>query len=139
MSDNLRAFQRFMDGIWDDELPECRIHQAVAVTKVPPIELEQKEPNFRLTAEQQDGILAGIEAGKGMKPMAHELDIPYTTVRNYCRYMGYTGMPRSRVTDEQVLAIRSDSRGASDIAADYGISPAYVKELQSARSRRHVC
>lgn len=44
----------------------------------------------------------------------------------------------TKLTDEQVMAIRKDSRSYIEIAKDYGITPNYVNDLRAGRSRYHV-
>jgi len=47
--------------------------------------------------------------------------------------------PSARLTEQQVLDIRSDPRSHSVVAADYGVCKATIAHARSGRNWRHLC
>lgn len=46
------------------------------------------------------------------------------------------GKPNKKLTDDQVRAIRADTRGSYEIAADHGVDASYIRALRRGKYRR---
>jgi len=49
-----------------------------------------------------------------------------------------SGHPESKLTEDQVRAIRQDSRGMRRVAKAYGVSKSLIWAIRSGRSWRHI-
>lgn len=89
-----------------------------------------------------ESMQAAHRCGKGKKGCVNPACLYWATkAENEADKLVHGTLPRgdrspaSKVTDDQVAAIRKDNRRGKVIAKDYGISPAQVSRIKSGKSR----